>query len=60
MDRKLFERFFTIGGRTDMRRKQAVMILALSVLVTTAAVPASLYAEETPAEEVTEEAPTEE
>ena len=34
-----------------MRRKQAVMILALSVLVTTAAVPASLYAEETPAEE---------
>ena len=51
MDRKLFERFFTIGGRTDMRRKQAVMILALSVLVTTAAVPASLYAEETPAEE---------
>ena len=34
-----------------MRRKQTVMILALSVLVTTAAVPASLYAEETPVEE---------
>lgn len=43
-----------------MRRKQAVMILALSVLVTTAAVPASVYAEEPPVEAAAVETTAEE